>query len=200
MKKFLCALLLLVIIACPSFAMTYEQKNWCHAIIHTATVSAIGSAALLAQAPGADNIPLAVCIGGMTIALAEVFDIPLLQMSAETIGIGVIGGVGTAYIARIVTQWVVGWIPWLGNAVNAATMAGLVEYIGWKVAGAFDQNGWAITKVIVYISKGYLIVNNATKLLDYIFSGKVIELVEALLKGGKELGDILKDAGLALAN
>ena len=79
-------------------------------------------------------------------------------------------------------------------------MAGLVEYIGWKVAGAFDQNGWAITKVIVYISKGYLIVNNATKLLDYIFSGKVIELVEALLKGGKELGDILKDAGLALAN
>lgn len=32
-----------------------------------------------------------------------------------------------------------GWIPILGNVINAATAAGVTEIIGWSVASEFDN-------------------------------------------------------------
>ena len=40
---------------------------------------------------------------------------------------------------RLASQFLVGWIPGLGNAVNAATAAGITETLGWKVADKFDK-------------------------------------------------------------
>ena len=139
MRKLLCVILVLSLTSSPVLAMTYSQENSCHAIIHSAATAAAGSAIVMSQAPGADNIALAVAIGGMTIALANVFDISFSKATAETIGVAVLGTFSTTIAARFVSQWLFGWIPFIGNSINAATMFGMVEWVGWEVAGAFDK-------------------------------------------------------------
>ncbi|MBS4879931.1 MAG: hypothetical protein KH138_06445 [Firmicutes bacterium] len=42
-------------------------------------------------------------------------------------------------IGRGISQTLVGWIPGLGNAINAGTAAGLTEAIGWILADDFDK-------------------------------------------------------------
>ncbi|MBQ7562314.1 MAG: hypothetical protein IJS99_10895 [Synergistaceae bacterium] len=143
MKKFFLALLIFIMISAPVMAMTPEQEKECKFIIHTAAVLASGSAAAMAQAPGADNTALAVIVGGMVWELAEVFDIRISEAKAE-IGIIILKHFAGTIAARIASEWILGWIPFLGNTVNAATMAALVEYIGWTTAENFDQygSGW----------------------------------------------------------
>ena len=140
MKKFICALLILVMISSPVMAMTSEQEEKCAKIIHTSALGAAGSATVLAQAPGADNVALVLIIGGMVWQLAEVFNISLSETIAEIGKIILIYFAGTI-AARTTSQWALGWIPGLGNAFNAATMAALVEYIGWTTAENFDKYG-----------------------------------------------------------
>lgn len=150
MKRFLkvlCVILLLGVLVSPSAAMTDNQRLLCHGIIHTATAAAAGSAAALSQMPGADNIALAGILGTMTVGLANVFDISFGQASAETVGLTVLTYFGGPIATRTVSQWLAGWIPLAGNALNAATMTALVEYIGWTMADAFDSGEWALWKI-----------------------------------------------------
>ena len=140
MKKFIFALFLLVVISSPVMAMTFEQEKSCKFIIHTAATLAAGSAAAMAQAPGADNAALVAIVGGMVWELAEVFDIKISEAKAE-IGAIVLKYFAGTIAARIASEWILGWIPFLGNSVNAATMIALVEYIGWTTAENFDQYG-----------------------------------------------------------
>lgn len=147
MKKFLFAMLILVVVVSPSLAMTDNQRYLCHGIIHTATATAAGSAVALSQAPGTDNIVLAGILGTMTVALANVFDISFGQASTETIGLTVLTYFGGPIATRTVSQWLAGWIPLAGNALNAATMTALVEYIGWTMADAFDSGEWALWRI-----------------------------------------------------
>ena len=157
MRKLLCVILVLSLTSSPVLAMTYSQENSCHAIIHSAATVAAGSAIVISQAPGADNIALAVAIGGMTIALANVFDISFAETTAETIGVGVLGTFATTIATRVASQWLLGWIPFLGNSINAATMFGMVEWIGWEVAEAFDKmrsaTGSVYGKVVVTVQE-----------------------------------------------
>ena len=44
-----------------------------------------------------------------------------------------------ATVGRTVSQILIGWIPGIGNAINATTAAGLTEAIGWKIANEFDD-------------------------------------------------------------
>ena len=144
MKKFLkvsCVMVMLFAAVSPSFGMTGKQRKECHWTIHAAAAEAAASAAALSQAPGADNIALAVIIGNMTIELAKVFDVSLTHSAVE-LGKNVLKQFAGTIAARVASQWVVGWIPFIGNAINAATMSGLVEYIGWDVAENFDENRW----------------------------------------------------------
>ncbi len=136
--KVLCVVLAVMAIASGAFGMTRSQKEACHAIIHTTTVTATGAGALMNWLPGADNVYLALNVGLMTAELAYVFDLSFGKAAAETVGMAVLSHYKTAITARLVSQWTVGWIPFLGNAVNAATMAYLLEDIGWAVADAFD--------------------------------------------------------------
>lgn len=115
--------------------MTEEQRKKCHAIIHTASVSAAGVGAGLAQIPGSDNAVLTPIQLTMVISLGKVFDKSLSESTAKA----AIGSVAASTIGRTVSQLLVGWIPGVGNAINATTAASLTETLGWTIAKEFDE-------------------------------------------------------------
>ena len=147
MHKVLCAVGIVIVIVILWFSITasknkreYQQKR-CKWIIHSTATEAAASAVIMAQAPGADNVALAVLIGKMTLELADVFDVSLTHSAVE-LGKNVLKQFAGTIAARIASQWLVGWLPFVGNSINAATMSGLVEYIGWDVAKNFEENKW----------------------------------------------------------
>jgi len=115
--------------------MTDNQKTKCHAIIHSASVAAGGVGAGLAQVPGSDNLVIAPIQLTMTISLGKVFDITLGESAAKA----ALASAAAATVGRTASQLLIGWIPGLGNIVNATTAAGLTETIGWILAGEFDK-------------------------------------------------------------
>jgi hypothetical protein len=64
------------------------------------------------------------------------------DVSDKVLGVMVLNDFAGTLLTRYVSQWLIGWIPFLGNYSNAATAAGVVEFIGWQVAYAFDENNW----------------------------------------------------------
>ena len=114
--------------------MTSSEKKACHGIIHLNATAAAGVAAGLAQIPGVDNAPLFAIEVEMTIALAKVFGISITKAGAKA----VLSGVAGTTVGRAISQVLVGWIPGIGNAINAGTAASVVEGIGWAVAKTFE--------------------------------------------------------------
>ena len=100
-------------------AMTADQRSKCHAIIHTASASAAAVGAGLAQLPGSDNAAITPIQLAMTVSLGAVFGIQLTQSAAAA----ALASVAAATVGRAVSQVLVGWIPGLGNAINASTAA-----------------------------------------------------------------------------
>ncbi len=128
-----------MIFEAPSEGMTSSEKEKCHMIIHTAAGAAAASAAVMAQLPSADNVALMGILTTMTISLGLVFDVTLLEHTATSVAAKEFSAFILANCARFVSQWTVGWIPWFGNAINAATAAGIVEAVGWSIANHFDD-------------------------------------------------------------
>lgn len=116
--------------------MTDSQRTKCHAIIHTATAACSASGGGLAQLPGSDTIPITAAQITMVISLGAVFDKAISESSAEALIAGMLG----SSIGRLLSQFLVGWIPGLGNAINAATAAVITEVLGWQVVEHFDEN------------------------------------------------------------
>lgn len=115
--------------------MTKEQKKQCTAIIHTASAAAGGIGAGLAQVPGSDNVLITPIQLTMTISLGKVFGVSLGESSAKA----ALGSAAASTIGRTASQVLVGWIPGIGNAINATTAAGLTETLGWLIAKEFDE-------------------------------------------------------------
>ena len=115
--------------------MTSDQKSKCNAIIHTASVAAAGAGAGLAQIPGSDNAVITPIQLTMTISLGKVFDIELSDSAARA----ALGSVAASTIGRTISQVLIGWIPGLGNAINATTAAGITEAMGWALADEFSN-------------------------------------------------------------
>ncbi len=115
--------------------MTDEENTKCHKIIHTASAATAAVGGGLAQLPGSDAIPITAAQVTMVIALGKVFGKAITESAAKA----VIAGLAGASVGRLASQFLVGWIPGLGNAVNAATAAGITETLGWKVADKFDK-------------------------------------------------------------
>lgn len=115
--------------------MTSNQKENCHAIIHTAALSCAGVGAGMAQLPGSDSAVIVPIQIGMIVALGKVFDVHLTDSAAKAVALGMAG----TYVGRTVSQFLVGWIPGVGNAINASTAAALTEAMGWAVADRFSK-------------------------------------------------------------
>lgn len=117
--------------------MTEDQKTKCHAIIHSASVAAGGVGAGLAQFPGSDNALITPIQLTMTISLGKVFGVTLSESAASA----AIASVAGATVGRVASQFLIGWIPGVGNAVNAATAASITEGLGWLLADQFSKEG-----------------------------------------------------------
>lgn len=103
------------------------QAEKIHAIIHGAAAAAAAVGGGLAQAPGSDTAVITPIQAAMVIALGAEHGAPLSKSAAAEM----ILPFSAAALGRGVSQFALGWFPGLGNAVNAATAAGLTEAIGW---------------------------------------------------------------------
>lgn len=114
--------------------MTDSQYAKCHAIIHSAAAATGAVGGGMAQIPLSDAVPISAAQVGMVIALGEVFDVPLSESAAKSL----VSSLSGAALGRMVSQVLLGWLPGIGNAINAATAAGITETLGWKAARHFD--------------------------------------------------------------
>lgn len=113
---------------------TLNQKV--HGVIHTATLAAGGVGAGLAQVPGADAPVLCAIQTTMIIAIGELHRASITKTAAADLLLTF-----TATMAgRGLSQVLVGWIPGVGNAVNAATAGALTEAIGWAADAYFEKH------------------------------------------------------------
>jgi uncharacterized protein (DUF697 family) len=104
---------------------TKNQKV--HGIIHTASAAAAGVGAGLAQAPGSDAPILMGLQTAMIVGIAEVHGASITKAAAADLLLTFTA----TMTGRMVSQFIVGWMPGIGNAVNATTAAALTEAVGW---------------------------------------------------------------------
>lgn len=107
-----------------------------HAIIHTASVTAGGIGAGLAQLPGADMPALMALQTAMIIAIGHEHDCEITKSKAKSILLTFPAGYG----GRALSQFLVGWIPGYGNAINAGTAMSITESIGWAADAYFEKD------------------------------------------------------------
>jgi len=116
--------------------MTNEQKNKCHAIIHTAT--AIAAAGNLVPVPGLGMTADMTAMTTMAISLASVFGRDLTKAVARGMAYAALKRMIMRQPIRYASKEACKFIPW-GSAVSAAISAVLVEAVGWQLAGEFEQ-------------------------------------------------------------
>lgn len=115
--------------------MTFEQQAKCHTIIHGASISAGAIGAGVAQVPCSDTLVITPIQLAMTIGLGQVFGIDLTESSAKA----ALASATAATLGRTAAQVLVGWLPGVGNLINAGTAAALTEAIGWMLAESFAK-------------------------------------------------------------
>jgi uncharacterized protein (DUF697 family) len=119
--------------------MTPDQRTKCHIAIHAASAAAAGVGAGLAQLPGSDAPAIVTIQVGLAFALAKIFKIQISEAAARASIFTAAAMLSGPIIARTVTQFLIGWIPGVGNGVNAATAAAITEAIGWVLADEYDK-------------------------------------------------------------
>jgi len=112
------------------------KKKKIHGIIHTATLTAGGIGAGLAQLPGADMPVLTALQTAMIIAIGHEHGVELTKTSAKSILLTFPAGYGGRALAR----YLIGMIPGYGNAINASTAMVMTETIGWTANAYFANN------------------------------------------------------------
>ena len=118
-----------------AFAITTKQNDECHSIIHWTAGEVAAIAASMAQLPGADNLLIAPLQTKMIIDIGAVFGVEV----NDSMALAIFGSATAAVGSRAVSQWLIGWIPGWGNAVNASTAAATTEAIGWWAVDYFDK-------------------------------------------------------------
>jgi len=113
-----------------------------HAIIHTASVTAGGIGAGLAQLPGSDMPVLMALQTGMIVAIGQEHGCDITTAHAKSLLLTFTAGYG----GRAISQFLVGWIPGFGNAINATTAVSITEAIGWAADSHFEKEGTKRTK------------------------------------------------------
>ncbi len=118
-----------------------ERRNQAQFIIHAAAAASAGTAAVLSKKSllgaflKADTPALTAIAIGMVIALGRLFDQDIGSSAAITLLSKYLkSGAGMAGAKSLV-----GWIPLLGNAANAAITFGFMETLGWKLYDYFEK-------------------------------------------------------------
>lgn len=115
--------------------MTSREMGLCNGIIHSASAATAAVGGGLAQVPTSDNIIITPIQLTMAVALGEVFGITLDQSAAKA----AVASSTAATVGRSLSQLLIGWIPGVGNIINAATAATITETIGWIMANEFES-------------------------------------------------------------
>ncbi len=108
-----------------------------HGLIHTAAAACAAVGGGLAQAPGTDAAVITPIQVAMIVAIGQEHGVRASKAAASKL----ILPFAAAAAGRALSQWLVGWLPGLGNAVNAATAAALTEAIGWAADAYFADEG-----------------------------------------------------------
>lgn len=106
-------------------------------MIHGASTAAAGVGAGLAQIPGADAPVLMSIQTGMVVGIAEQYGVSMTKTAAADLVLTF----AASMAGRGVSQFLVGWIPGAGNAINASTAAAVTEAIGWAADAYFSDLG-----------------------------------------------------------
>lgn len=112
---------------------TKNQKV--HGIIHTASAGAGAVGGGLAQIPGAD-MPIIISLQtAMIVSIADQHGASITKTAAADLLLTFAAGYG----GRAVSQFFIGWIPTIGNAINASTAIAITETIGWAADAYFAK-------------------------------------------------------------
>ena len=103
-------------------------------IIHTYAGLAGGVGAGFAQLPGSDAPVLVALQTSMITLLADHYGVSVTRAAATELALTL----GATMAGRGVSQVLLGWVPGYGNALNAATAAGITEAVGWAAAAWFE--------------------------------------------------------------
>lgn len=120
--------------------MTSREIGLCNGIIHSASAAAGAVGGGLAQIPTSDNLIITPIQLTMAVSLGKVFDIDLDQSAAKA----AIASAAAATVGRTAAQVLVGWIPGVGNIINAAIAASITEAIGWILAKEFEKQSLSV--------------------------------------------------------
>lgn len=115
--------------------MTSKEKGLCNGIIHSASAAAAAVGGGLAQIPTSDNVIITPIQLTMAVSLGKVFGITLDQCAAKA----AVASAAAATVGRTASQVLVGWLPGVGNVLNATTAAAITEAIGWIMAKEFES-------------------------------------------------------------
>ncbi|HEY1856961.1 hypothetical protein [Acidocella sp.] len=106
-----------------------------HALIHAAAASCAAVGGGLAQAPGTDTAVITPIQVAMIVAIGAEHCTSIGKTAAAEL----ILPFSAAALGRGLSQCLLGWIPGLGNAINAVTAAALTEAIGWAANAYFAE-------------------------------------------------------------
>ena len=109
--------------------------NSVHIMIHGATKAAAGVGAGFAQIPGSDAPVLMTIQTGMILGIAQHHGVSLTKTAAADMVLTF----AASMTGRVISQFLVGWFPVIGNAINASTAAAITEAIGWSAETYFTE-------------------------------------------------------------
>jgi uncharacterized protein (DUF697 family) len=105
-------------------------------VIHGAALAAAAVGGGLAQIPASGSLVITPIQISMIIALGSLHGKTLDKSSA----LSVLAAAYGPYVGRTVSHLLIGWIPGVGNAINAATAFVITESIGWASHRIFSSD------------------------------------------------------------
>ena len=104
-----------------------KTKKKVSIVIHGAATAAAAAASGMAQVPGSDNAVIVPIQLSMIVAIGEILGVELSRSAAMSI----LAAESATITGRAVSQYLVGWVPGFGNAINATTAFAITEAVGW---------------------------------------------------------------------
>jgi uncharacterized protein (DUF697 family) len=105
-------------------------------VIHGSALAAAAVGGGLAQIPASGSLVITPIQISMIIALGSLHGKTLDKSAA----LGVLAAAYGPCVGRTVSQLLIGWIPGVGNAINAATAFVITESIGWAAHKILSNN------------------------------------------------------------